>query len=100
MVAAQANDDGDTYVGIGLSALWNTSENWFIEGSLATGYYGEGSDGTDLGGELQFRTLIGFGYMLSDRASLSLAIDHLSNAGIEDENPGREAVWIRYRRSF
>ncbi len=100
MVAAQVDEDGDAYLGIGLSTFWNTSDKWFIEGSLAAGYYDEGSGGTDLGGNLQFRTLVGFGYRVSDQARISLAVDHLSNAGIEDVNPGREAIWIRYGRSF
>lgn len=100
MGAVEFDDDSDVYVGLGVSALWNVSENWFFEGSFAPGYYDEGSDGKDLGGNLQFRSLVGFGYRISQNARLSIAIDHLSNAGIEDTNPGRDAVHLRYARSF
>lgn len=96
----EVDDDSNTYVGAGVAAMWNTGEKWFIEASLAAGYYGPGSDGQDLGGNWHFRSLLGFGYRLSDTRRVSLAIDHLSNAGIEDSNPGRNAIFLRYGVSF
>lgn len=99
-VIAQANNDGDVFVGVGLSTLTNSTKDWFIEGSFAAGYYDAGSSGTDLGGNLQFRSLIGVGYRVSDSASVSLAVDHISNGGIEDLNPGRNSISLRYRMSF
>lgn len=96
----EVDDDNNTYVGAGVAALWNTGQKWFIEASLAAGYYGRGSDGQDLGGNVQFRSLLGLGYRVSDTRRISIAIDHLSNAGIEDTNPGRNAISIRYGVSF
>lgn len=100
MGAAEFDGDSDLFLGVGVSTLWHLSDNWFFESSFAPGYYDEGSDGKDLGGNLQFRTLIGFGYHVSQTSRISIAFDHLSNAGIEDVNPGREAIYIRYARSF
>jgi len=100
MGALEFDEDSDVFVGVGVSALWNLSSTWFVEGSFAPGYYDEGSDGKDLGGNLQFRTLVGVGYRVSDAARVSLGFTHLSNAGIEDLNPGRDAVFLRYARSF
>lgn len=100
MVATQVDDDGDSYLGVGVSLMWNTSDKWFVEGNWAVGYYDEGDGGTNLGGNLQFRTLVGFGYRMSDQTRLSIALDHLSNAGLKEFNPGREAVTIRYRIDF
>ncbi|WP_227271721.1 acyloxyacyl hydrolase [Roseobacter weihaiensis] len=94
------DSDGDGYAGIGLAALWNTSEKWFVEGSVAAGYYDRGSDGVNLGGNLQFRTLVGFGFRTSVSSRVSVAVDHLSNAGLNDINPGRNAITVRYARSF
>ena len=91
----QIEYDSTVCAGGGLSEIRNLSETWFAEASLVAGYYDAGSGGVDLGGDWHFRTLIGFGYRLSDRARVSLPIDHLSNAGIESENPGRETVAIR-----
>lgn len=98
--AVEVDDDGDFYLGAGVSALWGLSEKWFLEGSLAGGYYDAGSNGDDLGGHVQFRTLIGLGYRLSDARRISVAADHLSNAGLKDRNPGRNALLLRYAISF
>ncbi len=99
-VVAQVDDDSDTFVGAGLSAIRNLNEKWFFEGSLAAGYYDAGRTGVDLGGDLQFRTLIGLGYRISEKSRISIAIDHISNAGLEDFNPGREALTVRYGIKF
>lgn len=96
----ETDDDEDVYLGAGVSAIWALRQDWFVEASLAAGYYDSADDGVDLGGNLQFRSLFGLGYRFNARDSISLAIDHLSNAGLEDTNPGRNAVLIRYRRSF
>ncbi|MEM9578921.1 MAG: acyloxyacyl hydrolase [Pseudomonadota bacterium] len=100
MGVAETDEDEDIYIGAGMSLVWDVSPAWFVESSVAAGYYDAGSDGLDLGGEVQFRTLLGVGYRLSEASRISLAIDHLSNAGLEDENPGRNALHLRYGRSF
>jgi hypothetical protein len=99
-IAGQVNDDEDTFIGAGLAATYRLSSKWFVEGSFMPGYYNQGTNGTDLGGDLQFRSLIGVGYKVSKTGSISLAIDHKSNAGIGDINPGIEAIFLRYRRGF
>lgn len=98
--AVEVDDDSDVYLGAGVSALWEISERWFLEGSLAVGYYDDGKNGDDLGGHVQFRTLIGVGYRLSADRRISVAADHLSNAGLKDRNPGRNALLLRYAFSF
>ncbi len=97
---AETDDDGDIFAGVGLALTWNLNDNWFVESGLAAGYYDGSSSSYDLGGNVQFRTLIGLGYRINDRSTLSLAATHLSNAGIEDVNPGRNAIFLRYGRSF
>ena len=64
------------------------------------GYYDRGSDGTPLGGNIQFRGLVGVGYKISNTQRVSLAIDHKSNAGLEDKNPGSETLVLRYTKRF
>lgn len=100
MGVLEYDDDEDFFLGAGLSLMWDVAPKWFVETSLAAGYYDAGSDGLDLGGDFQFRTLLGVGYRLSEKSRLSLAVDHLSNAGLEDVNPGRNALFLRYARSF
>ena len=99
--AGQVDGDGDIFIGIGVHAEWSIGTGpWFVEGSFMPGYYDEGSDGSDLGGNVQFRTLLGVGYRLTDTSSISLAIDHRSNADIEDINPGNETLALRYTIGF
>lgn len=99
--AAQIDGDGDVFVGVGVYALWSIGEGpWFVEGSFMPGYYDQGSGGTPLDGNLQFRTLLGVGYKLTDSSRISLAIDHKSNADIEDTNPGSETLVVRYTFDF
>ena len=98
--AVQVNDANDLFLGVGLSAEYTLSQSWFFEASLMPGYYGPGSNGTDLGGNFHFRTLVGFGYNLTEKDAISIAIDHRSNASIEGRNPGTEALMIRYRKRF
>ena len=99
-VAGQVDDDGDVFLGFGLATIIDLSKGLFIETSLMPGYYGPSSDGTDLGGNLQFRTVLGIGYKFNADSSISLAVDHKSNASIEDTNPGNETIMIRYRKRF
>ena len=99
--AAQVDSDGDVFVGVGVSAKWVLNKSrWFVEGSLMPGYYDQGSGGTPLSGNIQFRTLVGIGYDISDKIAVSLALDHKSNASIERDNPGSETVVLRYRVKF
>jgi lipid A 3-O-deacylase len=62
------------------------------------GYYWQGD--TDLGHNLQFRSLIGFGWTLSQNSAVILSLDHISNAGLDIRNPGAETLALRYRLSF
>lgn len=96
----QIDNQGSVYLGLGLSNQWKIGGNWFAEGSFATGYYDAGSTGLDLGGNVQFRTLVGVGYQLTEQSRISLAVDHMSNASLEELNPGIDKVSVRYSRKF
>ena len=97
-VAGQVDGDGDLFFGIGVAAKWGLGSGpWYVEASYMPAYYDKGSGGSPLGGNLQFRTLLGLGYELSEHRSISIAVDHKSNGGIEDQNPGGETLAFRYR---
>ncbi|WP_099824497.1 acyloxyacyl hydrolase [Oceaniglobus indicus] len=100
MAAVQTDSDRDVWLGVGISSIVNLSPSWFIEGSFAAGYYDGGNNGNDLGGKLEFRTLVGTGYRFNDRHRLSVAVDHISNGGLSNRNPGRNSVFLRYGLSF
>jgi lipid A 3-O-deacylase len=97
-IAARSDLDGDAWVGAGFVLDANISDNAFVEASFMPGFYNVGE--TELGGNLQFRTLIGFGWRVSPSGAIVLSLDHMSNAGLERFNPGAETLALRYRMEF
>lgn len=67
--------------------------------SFAVGAYHEGAS-KDLGSAIEFRSQIEVGFRFDDRSRLSLSLDHISNAGIDDKNPGTEALVLTYAVPF
>jgi len=70
-------------------------ERWLIVPALGLGFFQDGSD-LQLGHGLQFRTALSFGYQLRPAWRVGVTFTHISNAGLEDSNPGTEemAVWV------
>jgi lipid A 3-O-deacylase len=93
-------ENGSGWAGVGLSGNVDLGRKWFAEFSFFPGYYNAGSSATRLGSNIEFRTLIGLGYTVSDSAAVSVAIDHRSNAGLDDFNPGVNSVTLRWHRRF
>ena len=91
------SDNGDFFVGAGVSAVRPFSKNWFIEASFMPGYFDNADEETDLGNDLEFRSLIGIGRTLSNGIGVSLAISHKSNASLGSSNPGVNALTLRFR---
>ncbi|MBL9167637.1 MAG: acyloxyacyl hydrolase [Verrucomicrobiales bacterium] len=59
-----------------------------VIGSSPTILSRDSFDGVDLGVPFQFTSHLGFNVHLSDRWSLSYRLQHMSNAGMGDRNPG------------
>lgn len=91
------SDNGDFFIGVGVSAVRPFSNNWFVEASITPGYYDSGDAATDLGNDLEFRSLIGIGRTLSNGVGVSLAVSHISNARLGGFNPGVNALTLRFR---
>lgn len=87
--------DREYYLGAGLLLDWYVTERLFITPSLGAGSYGERA-GIDLGSQLEFRSGIECGYDFKEAGRISAGFWHLSNAGLEDWNPGTELVALRY----
>ncbi len=63
--------------------------------SLAAGLYEDG-DGKDLGHIVEFRSSIELAYRFDNRARLGVSFYHLSNASLDDNNPGTEVLSLNY----
>ena len=91
------SDHGSLWIGAGIKWVkpFGDRGNGYFEFSSLTGLY-HGSDGPDLGHLVEFRSGIAIGKKFDNGGTLSLAIDHRSNAGLSSVNPGVETIALRY----
>ena len=92
-------EDGAYFVFGGLRRDIPLSDRWQITPGFAVAYYEEGS-GKDLGGPIEFRTLIELSHQWPKGNRLALAFYHLSNAGLEEPNPGSNSLVLVYSFPF
>ena len=67
--------------------------------SFAPGLYHEG-DGKDLGHVLEFKSEVQLSYAASERSSLSVSYNHVSNASLGDKNPGANSYMFNFIKNF
>ena len=86
----------ESFVGyVGLRRDFRANDRWVVAPGFGFAFYEQG-DGKDLGGNFQFRSALDLAYRLTPRARLGLTVYHLSNAGIEDFNPGSNSLVLTY----
>lgn len=91
----EVNTDGGVWGGIGVLMDITFFDSIVLTGSFAPGLYSEG-DSKDLGHVVEFRSQIELGYQFENQSRLSVAFSHLSNASLDDENPGVEVLNLYY----
>ena len=69
------------------------STPFFLSPSFGVGAYGRGH-GKNLGSNVEFRSQFEGGYRFDDGKRVSLALSHISNAGLTRHNPGTEALVV------
>ena len=92
--------DGDAWAGLGIDAYYPFGADFRLDLGVMAGAYSFG-DGHDLGSELEFRSRIGVSRPIAEgpwRAGFS--VEHMSNAGIGDTNPGVETFFLTLGRTF
>jgi hypothetical protein len=87
-----ANGDGGVYGYVGLYADLALGPAHLVP-LLAAGAYHEGA-GKDLGGVFEFRESVDLAYSFDRGMRLGLRVAHMSNAGINDRNPGVEEIMM------
>ncbi|WP_425406564.1 acyloxyacyl hydrolase [Hwanghaeella sp.] len=95
MVGVMATTDAAAYVYAGIRADIYLGRRWVITPQFAPGLYHDG-DGKDLGHIIEFRSGLEVAYRFDDRSRLGLTLYHLSNASLDDNNPGTEVVTLHY----
>jgi lipid A 3-O-deacylase len=90
----EATHRGQIYGNFGF-LLDFTFGNIVITPSTSVGLYYEG-DGKHLGSFVEFRSGIEAGWRFDNQSRLTVAYDHISNAGITSHNPGAETLTLYY----
>jgi len=95
MVGVMATTDAAAYVYAGIRLDLFLGRRWVLTPQFAPGLYEDG-DGKDLGHVVEFRSAMELAYRFDDRSRLGLSIYHLSNASLDDNNPGTEVLTLHY----
>lgn len=91
----EVTTDGSVWGGVGVLLDVTFFDNVVLTGSFAPGLWSEG-DGKDLGHVVEFRSQVELGYQFENQSRLSVAFSHISNAELDDTNPGTEVLNLYY----
>ena len=79
---------------------WNVDLGGMIfTPSFAPGLYHEGN-GKDLGHVLEFKSEVQLSYKTSEKSSLGVSYNHVSNASLGDKNPGANSYMFNFLKTF
>ena len=95
MAGLMATFDGSVYLYGGVAVDIFLGRRFVLTPSFAPGLYAEGG-GKDLGHVVEFRSSVKFAYRFENRARLGAELYHMSNAGLDDRNPGANALMLTY----
>jgi len=95
MVGLLGNSQGGIYGYGGVNLDIYLGNSWVVMPNFAIGGYRRGT-AKDLGSVIEFRSGIEVAYRFGNKARLGIAISHISNASISDNNPGTESIVLSY----
>lgn len=88
-------NDGALWAGAGLTYdVFGEPDPFFAQLHFMPGLYAP-NGGFDLGGLIEFRSGIEFGYETDNGLRIGISYDHKSNGSLFDQNPGIETVQLR-----
>lgn len=97
---ADVTDTGDIFLGAGVGLRWPLGERFFVQASVAPGFYRANEERNLLGGNFQFRSTLGVGWRFAETQAVSLSVSHKSNAHIRDFNPGLESLFLSWHIAY
>ena len=92
-VGVSATAEGGVYGYAGLYADIMLTDHIFVMPSFAAGAFADGG-GKDMGSAIEFRSSITAGYRFDGGIRVGAFYNHISNAGIDDRNPGADTAGI------
>ena len=90
--------DSTSYLYTGVQAKYNIGK-LNLTPSFSPGLYSMG-DGKDLGSPLEFKSELQLSVDLLPGTKLGYSQSHLSNAGLDDKNPGADSYMFNFMKSF
>ena len=93
-----ANTEGGLYGYVGTYGDLSYKRIYFTP-QIAMGGYHDG-DSANLGGVFQFRLSLDVAYRFDNGHRLGVRAAHISNAGVNEENPGEEELLLTYSISL
>lgn len=94
-VGGMVTSEGAVYGYAGFRLEIPLAERWALVPQTAAGVYDHG-DEKDLGGSVQFRSGLELSYALGRENRLGVVFYHLSNAGLDEPNPGAESLVLQW----
>ena len=94
-IGAEISSDGAVYGLGGILLDLQIADSFLITPSFGAGLYSDG-DGKDLGHIVEFRSQLELGYKFRNKSRIGIAAGHISNAGLDNKNPGTEIVNFYY----
>tara|TARA_R110000824_G_scaffold118960_2_gene271493 strand:+ start:112564 stop:113100 length:537 start_codon:yes stop_codon:yes gene_type:complete len=97
--------DGTSIAYTGLVWNYDFTETLFIEGGFGGAIHNgetdiQTRDSRNYGCRVMFHENVSLGYRITPNSSVMLTMDHMSNAGLCDNNPGLTDVGVRYGYKF
>ena len=94
-IGLMVNSDGGVYGYGGVYLDLFFGRRFVVTPNFAVGGYSQG-DSKDLGSTIEFRSGVDVAYRFDDRSRLGIAFHHISNASIDDTNPGVNSLVVTY----
>ncbi|QIB65381.1 acyloxyacyl hydrolase [Kineobactrum salinum] len=92
-IGAGFANNGAKFVYVDLKKDFLLGQRWYLTPSFGVGAF-DASRVLDLGHTLEFRSGLEAGYRFANHYRVGIAIYHLSNGGLADENPGTEVLAV------
>ena len=95
MIGGLINTDHGFHIYAGIRMDLYLTNKIVITPSFAPGFYERG-DGKDLGHIVEFRSGLDLAYRRKNGARIAAEVHHLSNASLDENNPGTETFLFTY----
>lgn len=97
-VGTEITSDWSTWTGGGVLADFylDDANSIYVTPSFGAGLYTQGDSDLDLGSVIEFRSQLEAGYEFNNAHRVGAAFGHISNASIDEDNPGTEILNLYY----